>query len=634
MTPDLVPAPFALLPGEAAVFRKPPRLSTYDWTRTTLRVVAGPYKGHLWDPRIAPYAKGIMDHFDRPEVRKIFIIAPSQTTKTTIAMSCQLAEMSRKLCTCGYGTADERSAQRKFDEAIAPYVRSIKTLADALEVRNGINRTEIKFRDGSSLDAMWSGSEASMSAISRRIVVIDEEDAYQDRHAAATMEERVSFFAHLGQSKIIRVSKPRGMEDASTIWADAQAQAQVWYAWEAVCPACHAPQVMDDRHIKAVDGERNPRAIRERKLARYHCQACGYAWTDQGRDMAVRRGRWAAGHMEGGVWVPGGAAERPTVVAFHLRAWETILTSLSEVLATWWEAQGDPARLQRYDNNIKAVPYRLVTRETSESRIAAMIDPDRPPQVMPCEALALTCGIDVQMTGFWFVVRAWARSGESWLVDYGFLPDWAAVENLLFDTRYPVEGLEGATAPIWRAAMDIGGGKRDEREDQGWSKTDEIKGWLQANGLRGAVYGVKGSSRDMTVSVKATSMGSNPKIKAQYQEYHGKLPLFLLDTKALKDLIHYRLAPESSQPMRLHAATGPDYVRHIASEKKRVVKGKETWESGGRANHLLDCEVYAAACADPLWTPSLRLLADPVRIYETEDHEEKPRQKRERRRWW
>ena len=30
-----------------------------------------------------------------------------------------------------------------------------------------------------------------------------------------------------------------------------------------------------------------------------------------------------------------------------------------------------------------------------------------PPQTVPEQAVALSCGIDVQLSGFWFVVRVW-----------------------------------------------------------------------------------------------------------------------------------------------------------------------------------------------------------------------------------
>jgi len=47
-----------------------------------------------------------------------------------------------------------------------------------------------------------------------------------------------------------------------------------------------------------------------------------------------------------------------------------------------------------------------------------------PPQTVPEQAVALSCGIDVQLSGFWSVVRAWAPDLTSRLIHYGFLATW------------------------------------------------------------------------------------------------------------------------------------------------------------------------------------------------------------------
>lgn len=90
----------------------------------------------------------------------------------------------------------------------------------------------------------------------------------------------------------------------------------------------------------------------------------------------------------------------------------------------------------------------------------------------------------------------------------------------------------------------------------------------------------------------------------------------------MKDLLHYRLTrkeanpdterPADHQRFYLHSETDLAYAKQfLAEEKRRDKKTKKiTWKQiGGRDNHLFDCEVYAAACADSSWTPSIRYLA-------------------------
>ena len=92
----------------------------------------------------------------------------------------------------------------------------------------------------------------------------------------------------------------------------------------------------------------------------------------------------------------------------------------------------------------------------------------------------------------------------------------------------------------------------------------------------------------------------------------GGLELRIIDTDQFKGLIHWRMGRKEGEPQRftLNADTGIDYASQIlAEELKKVRKGTLKWERRRKDNHLLDCEVYAAACADGEWAPSLAFLA-------------------------
>jgi len=177
---------------------------------------------------------------------------------------------------------------------------------------------------------------------------------------------------------------------------------------------------------------------------------------------------------------------------------------------------------------------------------------DLPAGVVPEGAVALTCGIDVQKSGFWFVVRSWNRDLSSHLVQYGYLSSWEDVERLVFKTRYPIQG----------------------------------------------------KSEDQTMVIDKMARGNRP--------IPGGLTLFFLDVNQFKDLFHWRLEREEgeTQYMTLNSDTGVDYARQIlAEEKQKDRSGKSNWVAVQRDNHLLDCENYAAACADPEWAPSLTFIA-------------------------
>ncbi|MBA4358640.1 MAG: hypothetical protein C0405_13045, partial [Desulfovibrio sp.] len=321
--------PLRWFPGEVEVLRLRQWQSTFDWARRHFRLVVGPQSGRLWDAEAAPYARGVMDAWDRPELRKLFFVGPSQgTTKTTIAYACGFSRLCRKPGPLGVAMPDQDAVERIFRERIIPHFRNTRPLRDLLSAdRYAEQKHSLLLRNGSIVHGLWVGSESRMSSVSLETLLIDEEDAYQDKGAVATLEERVRGYSHT--SKILRFSKPRGTEDQSTIWRDMQAEAQAIYSWHAVCPACGVAQVMELEHIRVPQGVRDPKEILERKLARYVCPHCGYEWNDFVKNRAVAAGHW---HAESRV-------ATPSVVGFHLPSWIAPGMSLSKVMADWVQSR-------------------------------------------------------------------------------------------------------------------------------------------------------------------------------------------------------------------------------------------------------------------------------------------------------
>lgn len=165
---------------------------------------------------------------------------------------------------------------------------------------------------------------------------------------------------------------------------------------------------------------------------------------------------------------------------------------------------------------------------------------------------------------------------------------------------------------IWRAALDTGGGKSSDGE---WSRTEEAYQWLRSQ-RPGIVFGTKGASRPQ---LKRVTVSTIDKMPSSSKPIPGGLQLRLLDVDQFKDLIHWRLSRkrddkhQDTQCFYLHKETGEDYALQIlAEEKHRDRKGKVEWIQVRRDNHLLDCEVMAAACADSEWFPSLSMLSRPL----------------------
>ena len=228
--------------------------------------------------------------------------------------------------------------------------------------------------------------------------------------------------------------------------------------------------------------------------------------------------------------------------------------------------------------------------------------------IVPAGALVLTCGIDMQKHGFWFVVRAWCEDLTSHKIQHGFVPTFSDLDKILFETRWRMDGKSGLTLPIWRAALDTGGGPT---ESSIWTRTEEAYEWLAARKSKGIVFGTKGASRAQLQRVKVSRVETMPHSRIAIP---GGLGLRLIDTDQMKQLLHWRLTRtgDESQRFYLDADTDTEYARQFLAEQLiRRKNGRREWVQKGE-NHLLDCEVLAAATADRHWVPSLSMLAPTI----------------------
>lgn len=214
------------------------------------------------------------------------------------------------------------------------------------------------------------------------------------------------------------------------------------------------------------------------------------------------------------------------------------------------------------------------------------------------------------------------------------LANWEAVEKILFETAYPIEGSDDSMR-IWRAAVDTGGGSGDG----GVSMTEETYNWLRENAVgRGCqVWGTKGASGALAGKIH---VGKPLEKTPSGRPIPGGLQIIQLDTEKLKDGFHYRLRKAMEKmPLAayLHSETDHIYFKQIMAEEKRVDrKGIKKWVKLRKDNHLLDCEIGNLALADPEWPGGgVNLLALYLNQQGQEtDHKRNRRPQQERARRW
>ena len=438
---------------EQANWTPPEKLTISEWAEK-YRILTEPAeeKGPL-RLRRTPYLVPILNAFLDPSVETVVFCKPAQIAGTEGMLSVIGYFTHQEPCSIMLIMADEDTAKYIGKERIQPMYRSSNELRQFI-IEERFNITEMSLSNGAFIALGWASSVARLASRPMRIVIFDEVDKpgyYVSTREASPInlgKQRTETFFN---RKIGILSSPT--DEEGNIWKELNS-CDLIYDWHVPCPYCGQKQPLrwsrefatdfPDGIYRAGDGtmHRHGQVAWEggRKAtsgqierAGYQCGDCGKIWNTVDKNHAVELGEM----------VPrGNPKEGPKKIGFHVNRLYSLLEKsgdIPKIVGDWVRSLDDPREKQGFINSTLAEPWRQVLvssteREVLKARCAL------PAQMVPQTAVALTCGIDVQAYGFWFVVRAWAPDMTNWLIRYGQVQTWDDVEALLFEQEYPIEG--------------------------------------------------------------------------------------------------------------------------------------------------------------------------------------------------
>jgi len=599
---------------ELMAWRPPEDLTIAEWTEKK-RVLSdqSEEKGPLRLIR-TPYLVPIMNAAQDDFIEQIVVCKSAQIAGTEGGLSIIGYYSDQEPCPIMFVLADEDTATYMSRERLKKMYTKSPHLSYLAE-NTHFNKSEITLPNGTYIAMGWASSVAKLASRPIRVLVLDEIDkpgyyvTSKEAGPISLAEERTETFF---RRKIFKLSTPT-IETGNII--KELDSCDVVYDWHVPCSHCGVKQPLrwsrkyawpfedgkyrDEngvtRDLGQVQWEGGRNATDEEiEQAGYVCGSCGELWTTAEKNNAVEKG----------VMVTRGNIGKKKIrkVGFHINRIYSLLGNsgnIPKMVRDYIDCLSDPKKLQGFVNSTLAEPWKMVVTKSSEEAILkARVDLE--PQMVPGDAIALTCGIDPQKVGFWFTVRAWARNFNSWLIHYGFLSSWDDVDNLLFNTMYPQVGSDKKFR-IWRAAIDTGGTKFNERDP---SMTEEAYLFVRINGVgRGCqVWATKGSARPLAGKMHKGKLLDQTPSGASLE---GGVQLMLIDTDQMKDTVYYRLGNAITGDQvaaYLHKGVREDYAKQILAEEKQLnEKGQQVWIKVGHDNHYLDCEVLAHAVADWEW---------------------------------
>lgn len=567
-----------------------------------------------------PHLRLPMDLYSMPHVRLIVLKFATQTGKTETQLNCIGYTIHQKPGPTLAVYPNEQLYKKISTTRIQPMIDECPDLS-AKKVPNPdrFKIEEMHFRD-CILYLSSAQTPAGLASMPIENLFCDEVSKYPEfsgreggpvDHAT----ERQKTYPH--SSKTVLVSSPTTHDGPiSTFFKTCMEQLYRFVP----CPHCGAFQIMkfsdrpDGKHriyrvkfdkFEGFDATNPEHRFHAKQTAYYECEVCREKIIDDQKDRMLPAGRWL---REDG--------SEPNIMSesfgLQLGSIYSPFVSLGMMISKFLEVKDDPPRLMNFINGWLGEEWEDISIERKEP--IALLESNRmdiAPQTVSRDAICLTMGIDTQLAGFPWIVRAWLRDRTSCLVDYGFAAAFSDLETLIFERSYPIDGTAHRMG-IWRAPIDTGGTQLEGEISQ----TEAVYEWLRKNG-RGIAFGVKGATWKTGHRVAQTIIGKMPGKSGRVLP--GGLVIYLVDTTAFKEAIHVRLAREANEGGRFlfHRETTQEYMEQLLAEYKRkdTRTGKTEWvQKKGVPNHFLDCEVYAMAAVDNEWLGGIELLEHQQRL--------------------
>lgn len=548
------------------VFKPPESLTVSEWA-DKYRILSEKDSDRpgKWRTNTTPYLREIMNTLNNPSCDDITFVGGTQLGKTVAEqnMIAYIIDQDPGPMMIVYPT--EKLAGFTSENRIQPMIELCERIEKKFYKQKS-QRLELQFIN-MYIALIGANSPSDLSSRPVRYIFFDEIDkfpAWAGKEAGPLdlAEERTKTFWN---RKKVKVSTPT--IKSGNIW-QSWLNADVQKKFFVPCPYCGTFQEFIFKNIK-FDSTQLPREVKYD--AYYECESCKGCIEDRHKKEMLRLGKWKSVNQ------PVGRAKK---IAFHLNSIYSPWVTFGDVAEKFLESRDQPEKLMNFINSWLAEPWENKANKMRSDVVLEKQGPNERGRV-PEKAQILTAGVDVQKDHFWFSIRAWGANMTSWLVDYGRIETWGAVDEILERKYATMEN--GETREINLMCIDAG------------FDTDEVYRYCAIH--QDKCIPTKGNSKKMVSRYAITNV-----------DKYG-LRLYRHDSGQFKDFIAGRLHIDAGENGAWHVCRECEriYADQICAEQKeeQIDKaGRVTYEwrkiSSHAQNHLLDCEVNNALAAEIL----------------------------------
>lgn len=525
-----------------------------------------------WSNAVTPYLVGIMDTFNDPHIREVYLCKGSQLggTEALINMLAYLIAEEPGPTMIVYPSDD--LAKDISNDRLKPAFRLIPQIKKRF-YENSSKELRLKFKD-MTIYLRGAGSPSKLASKAIKYLFFDEIDkmggaSKKEASPYSLAMERIKTFK--SQSKVFACSTPT--LKSNYIWQlhDGADEVREYFV---PCPHCGERIRLEFKQIKFCEDEEKRMSPYERaKTSVYICPECGCEIEDRDKPRMLRDGEWRAVKKRG--------IGEPKTVGFRINSLYSVFVTWADAAEEFLKSKDDPEMLQNFANSWLAEPWEDTKLKTTVDLVKER-QAEYEEYEVPDWAIELTGGIDVQETCVYWVIRAWGEHWTSQLVARGQEIDlWKtdAIMNLNYEKR------DGTKLTPALVLVDSG-----DQTDMVYNFCADTSDYTLPS---------KGASKKLESDYKY-SMINKPSSKA-----YG-INLVIVDTAKYKDRIAARMRRENGTgAWMVFNGIDDDYASQVTAEHKvneRQANGKavQKWvlKNSHGDNHYLDAEVYAMAAAD------------------------------------
>lgn len=515
----------------------------------------------MYDVSYTPYFARLHEWFSDPAVRQISLCKGAQLGGTTWLANLMQYVICENPGPILYVTSTQENAKSWSERELLPRIKLCKAIRPLMPADlDDFRKCEMHFQT-CTVKLVGSNSEGNLASRPIRYLFADEVDKWppesgKEAPAIELAKARTNFYRAI--AKIVLISTPT--VERGQIWQHYIQGSQ--HRFFVCCPDCGEWQFKEFEQIKW------PESLRDlvgewdvdgvAKAAWYECKKCSSHWPQSIKDNLVRGGEWKATNAKA-------PADHRSA---HISALYSPSFTWGDIAKLFLQKKSTAGGLHDFNNNILGMPFREMGAEVEEEHLNARRS-DYQLGTVPTDAVALILGADVQQAFTNYVVRAFARSGESWLIDYG---RFAGLDDLV----------------EWGSSVSYSGRKITSAiVDSGYSTEWVYRSCIAAMRKGFRMFPSKGSGeRFLTKPVRLTDITVSGRTL--------KDSLVIYSDVDFKRSLYLDLLRDGKTPWWIPVAVGADYSEELLRERLVTIENKRgydehVWKRFG-ANHYADAE--------------------------------------------